>query len=242
MAIDFNNYTIHIKKSGQKLKKFKCTCDSCGFDRGFLPKAKANKICRLCKVKQPEYRAKLAQTIRAIRSTEESRAKTRKQIRKQKDQGWKPAFIDAPITLERRIAHSCGLRNIPIDKFDGFQYESIDHKITQNFRKAIRKCKQSRVTVKTNIFLLEKLGYSFNDLKKRIESQFKEGMTWDNYGKWHIDHIIPLKFKNEDNSYYWPQDRLRDPDSYEFKKAWGLDNLQPMWAQENIKKNNRFIG
>jgi hypothetical protein len=85
MAINYDDYVIHIKKSGQKLKKFKCSCDTCGNDRGYLPKAKAFKVCHPCKSKQLEYRAKLVKTIRAVRSTEESRQKTREQIKKQKD-------------------------------------------------------------------------------------------------------------------------------------------------------------
>ena len=36
------------------------------------------------------------------------------------------------------------------------------------------------------------LGYSYLDLKQRIECQFKVGMSWDNYGLWHIDHKKPL--------------------------------------------------
>ena len=38
------------------------------------------------------------------------------------------------------------------------------------------------------------LGYTPEQLKKHLEKQFTKGMTWDNYGKWHIDHIIPVSF------------------------------------------------
>ena len=57
-----------------------------------------------------------------------------------------------------------------------------------------------------------------------VESKFKQGMTWQNHGKWHIDHIVPLyKF---------------DPTKYEdIKKANHYSNLQPLWAEENLKKN-----
>jgi hypothetical protein len=75
------------------------------------------------------------------------------------------------------------------------------------------------------------LGYTLEDLKQHLENQFKEGMSWDNYGEWHIDHIIPIswfEFKSYNDS--------------EFKQCWALTNLQPLWAEENISKNNKYAG
>ena len=40
------------------------------------------------------------------------------------------------------------------------------------------------------------LGINFNSLKKYLENQFVEGMSWNNYGKWHIDHIVPVSSAN----------------------------------------------
>lgn len=83
---------------------------------------------------------------------------------------------------------------------------------------------------KNNKTIKELLGYSFEELVKHLEQQFSEGMTWENYGKaWHIDHIVPkswFKFSGAD-----------DP---EFQKCWALSNLQPLWAEENLKKGNRY--
>lgn len=69
------------------------------------------------------------------------------------------------------------------------------------------------------------VGYTVDDLKKHLEKQFKHGMSWDNYGQWHIDHKIPLSAFN-----------FQIPSDIDFKKAWSLKNLQPLWAVENIKK------
>jgi 5-methylcytosine-specific restriction endonuclease McrA len=242
MTINYEDYQIHVKKSGQKLKKYKCSCDSCGEDRGYLPKAKAFTVCHLCKVKQPEYKAKLSMAIRAVRSTEESRQKTKNQILKQKELGWIPAIVNMPMTMERRIAHSCGARKISISRFDGFVYNSVEHRIAKNFRKALRKCRQSKISIKTDDFLSKYLGYTLKDLKSHLESRFLPGMSWDNYGEWHIDHIIPLKYKKENGQYYWLPSSMKDINSEEFKSAWSLNNLQPLWAKDNIKKGNSFIG
>ena len=88
------------------------------------------------------------------------------------------------------------------------------------------------------------IGYTIQDLINHIEPKFKEGMSWANYGLggWALDHIIPIRFKNPDGSYYWNQEELSDPSTETFKKCWALDNLQPLWCDENTSKGNRFLG
>ena len=74
------------------------------------------------------------------------------------------------------------------------------------------------------------VGYTSDELTKHLEAKFKPWMLWENYGKWHIDHIIPkshLKYKTAE-----------DP---EFKKCWALENLQPLEAIENIRKRNKLL-
>lgn len=76
----------------------------------------------------------------------------------------------------------------------------------------------------------EKLvGYSLNDLKKCLESQFKNNMSWGNYGSWQIDHIIPLSFFEFDSYNDW-----------EFRYCWSLDNLQPLWEKDNLRKYKKL--
>lgn len=62
---------------------------------------------------------------------------------------------------------------------------------------------------------IDMLGYSALDLKCHIESQFTPGMSWDNYGDWHIDHIRPvIDFSHTDD----------------IKEVCALENLIPLWA------------
>lgn len=72
---------------------------------------------------------------------------------------------------------------------------------------------------------LEMLGYSSLDLKLHMESLFREGMSWDNHGEWHIDHIKPVS--------------LFDPET-DVSIVNSLDNLQPLWAYENLSKGNKY--
>ena len=68
------------------------------------------------------------------------------------------------------------------------------------------------------------LGCSYECAKLHIENKFTIGMSWDNYGEWHIDHIIPLSSAK---------------DVVEMSKLCHYTNIQPLWAIDNIKKGNR---
>ena len=71
--------------------------------------------------------------------------------------------------------------------------------------------------------------YDFSDLRSHLERNFDNGMTWYNYGEWHIDHKIPISAHN-----------FTDPTHEDFQRCWALENLQPMWALGNIKKSNKL--
>jgi hypothetical protein len=72
------------------------------------------------------------------------------------------------------------------------------------------------------------VGYSLEQLKLHLECQFTDGMSWENYGKWHIDHITPLSSFD-----------IQNYNDENFKKCWSLENLQPLWAEDNLKKSNK---
>lgn len=74
------------------------------------------------------------------------------------------------------------------------------------------------------------VGYSYLELRNHLESLFRDGMSWQNYGQWHIDHIIPISFFD-----------YKSFNDVEFKMCWRLENLQPMWAKENIRKRNKIL-
>jgi len=74
---------------------------------------------------------------------------------------------------------------------------------------------------------LELVGCDISFLMGYLEAQFKDGMTWDNYGEWHIDHIKPcssfdlLKYEEQLVCFHY-------------------SNLQPLWAIENLIKGDRY--
>jgi len=78
----------------------------------------------------------------------------------------------------------------------------------------------AREIIKNNFAIFEQI---IEQLKEHLEKQFDENMTWDNYGEWHIDHIIPLSSANTEEEMY---------------KLCHYTNLQPLWAIDNIIKAN----
>lgn len=70
----------------------------------------------------------------------------------------------------------------------------------------------------------EILGYSASDLKYHIENLFTEGMSWKNWGEWHIDHIIPLHSFDKETPIHIVN---------------SLSNLRPLWAEENLKRSKK---
>lgn len=75
--------------------------------------------------------------------------------------------------------------------------------------------------------LFGRLSYSRDDLIKHLEGGFSAGMTWGNYGEWHVDHIKPCALFDQ-------------TDAAQFEECWALSNLQPLWAQENVKKGAKY--
>ncbi len=75
------------------------------------------------------------------------------------------------------------------------------------------------------------VGYNLQQLINHLEKQFQPNMTWKNYGKWHIEHKIPISVFNFDSAKH-----------IDFQRCWSLNNLQPMWASDNFKKHANLDG
>lgn len=98
------------------------------------------------------------------------------------------------------------------------------YRLRYNMRNRIRGAFRSKSWRKDNTTAIM-LGCSFDELKTHIELQFKENMTWENYGEWEIDHIYPLSLAKTEEEMY---------------KLCHYTNLQPLWRIDNIKKSNKL--
>lgn len=102
------------------------------------------------------------------------------------------------------------------------------YKLINNFRTAIYQVLKEN-NVQKNGHYFEILKYSPDELINHLEKQFVDGMTWENYGLWHVDHIKPISSFS-----------INEIGDDEFMGCWCLENLQPLWGTDNIKKSNKL--
>lgn len=99
----------------------------------------------------------------------------------------------------------------------------LRQRISCGLRRSLKTGKQSRST-----FSL--LDYTLDELRSHLERQFLPGMTWANMSAWEIDHITPL-------AAFGPL----EPGTHEFRAAWCLSNLRPLWGEDNVRKSAKIL-
>jgi len=101
----------------------------------------------------------------------------------------------------------------------------INFRILCNLRKRIWKVLKENSKSKSTINLL---GCSVDLLRFHLQNKFQPGMSFSNYGKWHIDHIKPCACFDLSKA-------------SEQRKCFHYTNLQPLWAKDNIRKGKKFL-
>jgi len=105
----------------------------------------------------------------------------------------------------------------------------VNYKLKKKLRKRFKSHLKARGLRKSES-VLKLLGCDIQQFRAHIESKFKIGMNWNNYGYWgwHIDHILPcaaFDFTKEE----------------ERQKCWHYTNLQPLWMKDNLKKWSKIL-
>ncbi len=103
---------------------------------------------------------------------------------------------------------------------------SLNYKLSQALRSRLYRA-LGDYSNEGKISAVRHLGCTIPELILHLESLFVGGMCWDNYGKWHIDHIIPF-------AYY---DLTADEN---VRKVCHYSNLQPLWTGDNLRKGSRI--
>ena len=98
------------------------------------------------------------------------------------------------------------------------------YKLKCTLRSRINKAFKNKNYIKGKT--LELLGTDLQTAKLYLQNKFSDGMTWENHGKWHIDHVIPLASSDSQD---------------EMIKLCHYTNLQPLWAVDNLKKGDRIV-
>lgn len=105
-------------------------------------------------------------------------------------------------------------------------YRKRDNGLLHNLRNRLNKALKGTVKSSNTLSLL---GCEVEFLKQHLEKQFKEKMSWENYGEWHIDHIKPCAAFD-----------LTVVE--EQQKCFHYTNLQPLWESENSSKGANYQG
>lgn len=107
---------------------------------------------------------------------------------------------------------------------DSFRLKSdIIFKLKKNYRNRLYDYYRGKNRSKRSE---EIIGLSWQEFKIYLETKFQTGMNWDNYGQWHIDHVIPLCSANN---------------SKELEKLFHYTNCQPLWAKDNMLKGAKLF-
>ena len=126
---------------------------------------------------------------------------------------------------EYRITHRNKIRKERRDYYHSKYGSDLNFTIEHNLRSRIGKVlKYNKKLFRT----IELVNCTIEFLKKYLENKFVNGMTWNNYGKWHIDHIRPCASFD-----------LSKP--IEQLKCFHYTNLQPLWAKDNLEKSDKIL-
>ena len=223
-------YKHYNKKPGWTLAH----CKQCNYDKYQRPTVlkrlkKQGKSPRVF-LTEEERKIKQVENQRRYRTTEKGKAARRKYAEKVKQNRPvtikipKPKKIKTPeqIELEKqkkrewRRAYYLKTRKLNPKASTDPTFKKLNKSLRRRFKKALDGNKSGGKAV-------EYLGCTIPEFKAYLANLFTEGMSWDNYGLWHIDHIKPLCSFD-----------LRDEG--EIKKACHYTNLRPLWAEDNIKK------
>ena len=143
-----------------------------------------------------------------------------------------PSYLACGFTMRGRIPHNKIYQN-KNERRRAAQRKHLNTlkgKLSQYVGNSIRQSLAAHKN-KKGVHWESLVGYSAHNLKNHLEKQFTEGMSWENYGRygWHIDHIIPISVFN-----------FNGPHDIDFQRCWALDNLQPLWAHDNLTKHARL--
>lgn len=133
-----------------------------------------------------------------------------------------PESIKVSVTKNNRKRQGSGKRN---KQLQNRRKVDLDYKLTMVLRSRLHCVLRDEVKSGTTLALL---GCSIDHFKAWLEFWMKPGMTWENYGLygWHIDHKKPCASFD-----------LKKPE--EQRKCFHYTNLEPLWAEDNLKKGDK---
>jgi hypothetical protein len=223
-------------------------CSKCGEHKEIINFYKHSGVCKKCKItrnktqRNKNNRIKYLEKYNKINALRISkRTKIYRETNKQKIKEKQKLYYLKHRTyiLEKQKTYSSKNKET-IHRYQKIHYHQNKRKKFDYYNNRIKSDNDFKVLMNTkryirNIVKNNKIG-SNNDLicctiqqyRNNLETQFKVGMNWENYGKvWHVDHIIPVSFFDVS-------------DLTEQKLAFHWGNTQPLFTKENLEKSDKI--
>ena len=143
---------------------------------------------------------------------------------------WKDKNKNCPTYKKQQSDYQRKFKRENPDKSRAYQKKARSnpkYKARKNLRKRLKDLIRSAITGGTHTTRYF-IGCSTAQLAAHLQSQFKRGMTWDNYGThWHVDHILPVA-------------SFDHTDPRQVAQCWHWTNLRPLEAKKNLAKGCRI--
>lgn len=170
--------------------------------------------CEKCRVeKKAEYYRKNKERLREYSRDYHRKYNTTEEYKEKRREYHKTRVVDLE---KRRTQHK--------ERYKADPVYSTNHKL----RSMLKRCLKLSGAPKSHP-TFESIGYTSEQLMGRMEVQFRDGMSWSNYGEWEIDHKIPMSMMIN-----------RGETRPHIVNA--LANLQPLWRYDNRSKGDRYAG
>lgn len=187
-------------------------CTKCAVPKSFSEycKDKYKKSGLTSQCSKCRYQKKVSNFLQVKQSNKRQRIKNKEtiELKRNSEEGKKYSQEYRKANKAKAAVYRNKYRSNPINR------------LAHNVRVRVREILSQHKSKKS----FELVGCSLENLKQQLESQFQPGMTWQNYGKWHIDHIVPLSSGNNIQA---------------IEHLCHYTNLQPLWAEQNLKKGKK---
>lgn len=198
---------------------------------GFRPECKncTNLFQRKRRIERYEYIHKKEKEYRLANRDKINEWKRQDAIKNpDKVRGWAKKSYHKCKNKPERIASAKALYDSTREKrniyYKDKYHNNLEYKLQLNMRRRMHKLVKRKEKGGSAV---KDLGCTYEEFIIYISNKFETGMTWDNYGKWHLDHIYPLSKVD-----------LTDRD--QFLKVAHYTNYQPLWAKDNIIKSDKL--
>lgn len=176
-----------------------------------------------CRARGEKSRREQGIKERVLYTPEEARDRIRERdVKRGAVRRKQPEYAEAQAERKRLWREMNADRHLAVSReYDRKQMQNNpQRRISKNLRHRLRKAMLGETM---GVSAVRDLGMSVEDFRQYIASMFQPGMTWDNYGQWHLDHIRPLASFD-----------LTDP--AQARIACHYSNMQPLWALDNQRK------